>query len=83
MQMIYNSPQYCVVEFHGAEGQSFGGGYEIMDKTGRREIFLDGLLADRFRAEVQRLIAAEPTVEQVDSFLSHFEGLMQQPLVLH
>ena len=81
--MIYNSPSYCVVEFRSAEDQSFGGGYEIMDKTGRREIFLEGLLADKFRIDVNRLISADPTVEEVDAFLSHFEGLMQQPLILH
>ncbi|MFZ4759144.1 MAG: DUF3567 family protein, partial [Burkholderiaceae bacterium] len=33
MNMIYNSPNYCVVEFRSAEGEPFAGGYEIMDKT--------------------------------------------------
>lgn len=35
MQMIYNSDNYCVVEF-GADGQHAmlsAGGYEIVDKT--------------------------------------------------
>jgi G3E family GTPase len=48
MNMIYNSPNYCVVEFKSPEGESFSGGYEIMDKTARREIFLGG----RARREV-------------------------------
>ncbi len=88
MNMIYNSPNYCVVEFRGETDEakdSPGGhaGYEIMDKAARREIFLGGHLADRFRADVQELIASEPTIEEVDEFLSRFDGLMQQPMVLH
>ena len=42
--MIYNSPQYCVFEFEGSNGGADRplGGYEIMDKHLRREIFLGG-----------------------------------------
>lgn len=83
MNMIYNSPNYCVVEFKSAEGEAFSGGYEIMDKTAKREIFLGGALAEKFRFDVTQLIATEPSIEEVDDFLSNFEGLMQQPLVLH
>ena len=54
-----------------------------MDKLSRREIFLDGDLADKFRENVQELIENEPSIEEVDDFLRQFEGLMQQPLVLH
>jgi hypothetical protein len=32
---------------------------------------------------VTQLISTEPSIEEVDDFLSGFEGLMQQPLVLH
>jgi hypothetical protein len=83
MNMIYNSPNYCVVEFKAAEGPHGPGGYEIMDKTAKREIYLDGVLAEKFRNDVALLIAREPSIEEVDDFLSNFEGLMQQPLVLH
>lgn len=81
MNMIYNSPNYCVVEFRD-EAQGFGG-FEIMDKALRREIFIDGKLASRFRDDVQQLIANEPSIEEVDDYLSQFNGLMQQPLSLH
>ena len=81
MHMIYNSPNYCVVEFRDAEGAS--GGYEIMDKASRREIYIEGDLARQFRADVQQLIMSEPSIEEVDDFLSQFDGLMQQPLTLH
>ncbi|MBP7658566.1 MAG: DUF3567 family protein, partial [Burkholderiaceae bacterium] len=36
MHMIYNSPNYCVVEFKDAQGVF--GGFEIMDKLSRKEI---------------------------------------------
>ncbi len=81
MQMIYNSPSYCVVEFKDPEG--LVGGFEIMDKTARREIFIGGELARRFRVDVEQLIATEPTEEEIDDFLARFRGLMQQPLNLH
>lgn len=81
MQMIYNSPAYCVVEFHDESGGR--GGFEILDKMARREIFLAGALARRFRKNVSELIAADPTIEEVDDFLSEFDGLMQQPVSMH
>jgi hypothetical protein len=83
MHMIYNSLNYCVVEFKASESASYSAGYEIMDKTQRREIYLDGFLADQFRQTVDKLLRDQPDAEQVDAFLSQFQGLMQQPLTLH
>lgn len=100
MQMIYNSPTFCVVEFAGAHATDmvvvaqenetppinhslFVGGYEIMDKLSRREIFLAGELALHFRERVSELIDGEPTMEEIDDFLGGFSALMQQPVVMH
>lgn len=85
LTMIYNSPHYCVFEFAGADaGESaVVGGYEIMDKNLRREIFLGGQDAENFRRSVQQLIEQGPTAEEVDAFLQGFSGLMTQPVVLH
>jgi len=85
MNLIYNSDQYSVVEFgadQGREALRFGG-YEIMDKSGRREIFINGALAAAFRKNVQDLIATEPSVEEIDDFLGSFDELMRQPMHLH
>jgi len=83
--IIYNSPQYCVFEFEGSdrEGDRAIGGYEIMDKQLRREIFLGGKDAENFRRSVQELIEQGPTSDEVDAFLQGFSGLMTQPVVLH
>ncbi len=85
MQMIYNSPNYCVVEFPALDGNIalLDGGYEIVDKTNQREIFIDGALAAQFREHVQRLIDAQPSLEEVDEFLGQFDSLMNQPVILH
>jgi len=85
MQMIYNSPHFCVVEFSGFDDgrPQPAGGYEIMDKGMRREIFLGGEQAEQFRSRVQALIAEEPSFDEVDAFLSGFAGLMTHPVALH
>jgi hypothetical protein len=85
MNMIYNSPHFCVVEFsdYGAGARHASGGFEIMDKSLRREIFLGGEEAERFRASVAALIESEPSLDDVDEFLHSYTGLMTQPLTLH
>ena len=84
MNMIYNSPSYCVVEFNlDQEAVAQLGGFEIMDKAARREIYIDGALAARFRQDVANLAEGEPSMEEIDDYLSTFESLMQQPLALH
>ena len=85
MQTIYNSPLFCVVEFNGfgAEGQHPAGGFEIMDKALRREIFLGGKDAERFRASVRALVESEPSSEDLDQFLAGYTGVMTTPVALH
>lgn len=84
MNMIYNSPIYCVVEFELVDGANPAQvGFEIMDKAARREIFIGGALAERFREDVAQLVEGEPSTEEIDDYLSTFESLMQQPLLLH
>jgi len=85
MNLIYNSEQYSVVEFgadDGREALRFGG-YEIVDKPGKREIFIGGTLAQAFRENVESLIATEPSVEDIDDFLGSYDPLMSQPVTLH
>jgi len=85
MNLIYNSEQYSVVEFgpdSGNDSLRFGG-YEIMDKPGKREIFIGGHLAETFRKNVEDLIATEPSVEEIDDFLGKYDVLMSQPVILH
>ncbi|MDO8306288.1 DUF3567 domain-containing protein [Herminiimonas sp.] len=85
MNLIYNSEQYSVVEFGADDGQDAlrFGGYEIMDKPAKREIFIAGLLAESFRRDVKDLIAGEPSVEEIDEFLGNYDAYMSQAVVFH
>lgn len=84
MNMIYNSPSYCVLEFEVKE--DFEGrlsGFEIVDKTGQREIYIGGVMAERFRSDVAELVAGENSMEDMDDYLRRFDHFMQQRLVVH
>jgi hypothetical protein len=82
MNMIYNSSNYCVVEF-AASAEADTAGFEIMDKQSKRETYLAGSMADGFRRGVAELIAQQPSMEEIDDFLSQFDSLMTQPMTLH
>lgn len=88
MQMLYNSESYAVVEFDMEVGEASGltrGGYEIVDKLARKELYLEGLLAEQFKLGVQALIegSPEPGVEEFDAFIAGYSSLAQQPVLLH
>jgi len=90
MNMLYNSENYSVVQFvvpaettPGMPEAPSRGGYEIVDKFARKEIFIDGALAESFKNGVQALIETSPTEEAIDEFIGRYVPLMQQPLVLH
>jgi hypothetical protein len=76
MNLVYNSDHYYVVEFPGD-------GYELVDKQSGRGAFLQGQSAEKFRDSMQSLVAVSPTIESVDEFLSGFEEMLTQNVVLH
>jgi hypothetical protein len=95
MQLLYNSDSFTVVQFDvpaeapasapAAAGQAplRRGGYEIVDKFARKEIYLEGALAERFEAGVQELVAGSSSVEDFDEYLSRFTALAHTPLAMH
>jgi hypothetical protein len=86
MQLLYNSESYVVVQFDvpaPGPGTPGRGGFEIVDKFARKEIFLEGLLAERFAAGVQALVASGPSEEAVDDYIAGFTVLAQQPVLMH
>ena len=67
-----------------ARGPRLGrGGYEIVDKLARKEIFLDGLMAESFKTGVQAIVDGDATPEAFDEFIGRYTALAQQPLVAH
>jgi len=95
MQMLYNSDSFIVVQFDlpvatepgAADDQGAArlgrGGYEIVDKLARKEIFLDGLMAESFKTGVQAIVDGDATPEAFDEFIGRYTALAQQPLVAH
>ena len=95
MQMLYNSDSFVVVQFDVAPAsaqQAAGddrpsqltrGGYEIVDKFLRKEIFLEGAMAESFKEGVEALIETRPSEEEIDEYIERFSSLMQQPVILH
>jgi len=94
MHMLYNSDSYAVVQIEmlpelgvatteGASSALTRGGYEIVDKHARKELFLEGALAESFKQGVEALIESAHSVEDFDAYLERFAGMAQQPVVMH
>ena len=99
MHMLYNSDSFAVVLFdvagaappHAGAGPAGApeasplthGGYEIVDKFARKEIFLQGAMAESFKEGVAALIETRPSEEEIDDYIGRFASLMQQPVILH
>ncbi len=89
MQVLYNSDSFAVVAFDissaGAEPADLAprGGFEIVDKFAKRDIFLEGALAERFKSGAMALMAKGPSEEEIDDYIGGFTATSAQPLVLH
>jgi len=88
MLMVYNSDNYAVVQFDVPDDTPSAaaptrGGFEIVDKFARKEIFIDGAMAASFKEGVEALIATSPSEEELDEYLARYVALMQHPLILH
>lgn len=90
MQMLYQSDSFVVVQFDvpadtdaDTGGRPARGGYEIVDRHARREIFLDGVVAEHFKQGVEALVESDPTEEAFDAFIERYCVLAQQPVVVH
>nr|WP_295081521.1 DUF3567 domain-containing protein [uncultured Roseateles sp.] len=97
MHMLYNSPSFSVVKFDiqvnepqmgeflqaNPELRLHRGGYEIVDKFSRKEIFIEGALAQQFQDGVEALIEQDPSEEDLDDFIESFASMGHQPVVMH
>jgi hypothetical protein len=88
MLMLYNSDQFAVVQFDTAADAVDAdvparGGYEIVDKFARKEIFLEGAVAAQFKAGVDALVETGPSEEELDAYIARYGAMAQQPVVLH
>ncbi len=84
MQMLYNSDAFVVVQIDlpAEEGRRGRGGYEIVDKFARKEIYIEGALAETFKVGVQAIVDGNPSPDAFDEFIQRFTVLAHQPLTL-
>jgi Protein of unknown function (DUF3567) len=92
MHMLYNSDNYAVVQIDAMADQAASGrdessltrgGYEIVDKFARKELFIEGALAEQFKEGVDALIESSPSIEEFDAYLEMYAGLAHHPVVMH
>ena len=90
MHMLYNSDSFIVVQFDVPPAlpqsgpQLNRGGFEIVDKFARKEIFIEGALAESFSQGVQALIEdREPSEDELDAFIETYAVMGHQPVVMH
>lgn len=95
MHMLYNSDSFTVVAFDiaapsgptpddtAAVAAAPRGGFEIVDKFAQKDIFIEGAMADSFKAGVEALMAGRPSEEDIDDYIGRYASLMPQPLVMH
>ena len=87
MQMLYNSDSFVVVQFSlsdEADALHPGrGGFEIVDKFARKEIYLQGAVAESFQRGVEALAGQDPSEDSLDQFIAGFTALAQHPVLLH
>lgn len=92
MHMLYNSDNYAVVQIEMSPQQQetssaattlTRGGYEIVDKFARKELFIEGAMAESFKEGVEALIETSPSTEEFDAYLERYAGMALQPVVMH
>lgn len=90
MHLLYQSASYIVVQFdvpvaEGAQDERLlsRGGFEIVDKFARKEIFIEGALAQQFQEGVEALSEGDPSEEDYDDFIEQFANLSQTPVLMH
>jgi hypothetical protein len=87
MQLLYNSEAFTVLQISVSdaevEGAPLRGGFEIVDKSSRKGIYIEGALAEGFQRGVQAIVAQGPDEQALDDFIAGYSALAQQPLLMH
>ncbi len=95
MHLIYNSESFAVMQFGAAPADhsdadretaplaAEAGGFEIVDKHARKEIYLQGAVAESFQRGVKALVDQGQDPEALEDYIACYTVLAQQPVVLH
>lgn len=77
MNVVYNSEQFSVLAYPAEQG------FELLDKTGRRSLFLHGVSARCFSNALESIPDAERTEEAIDSLLGEYCAGSAVPIWIH
>ena len=96
MHMLYDSESFVVVHMltehpNSSPAATAGGaeaflprhGFEIVDKSSGKEVYLDGAWAEFFQQEVNTWEAEGSSQEEIEATLTKYAELAQNPVVLH
>ena len=77
MNIVYNSENYAIVAYPVQEG------FELVDKTGNRSLFVHGSVALGLREAIDQIPYEERSEESIDSLLDDYWVGAARPIVYH
>ncbi len=77
MNVFYNSEHFSVLAYPRLMG------FELLDKSAGRILFLHGAFAQHFRLAIEEIPADERNEETIDAFLDDYCAGESRPIVFH
>ncbi|MDR0379499.1 MAG: DUF3567 domain-containing protein [Candidatus Accumulibacter sp.] len=77
MNLVYNSKHYAILAYPVQRG------FELVDKLGRRSLFVQGSVAVGLREAIDRVPDAERDMDSIDSLLDDYCVGNAKPIIFH
>lgn len=77
MNVVYNSDHFSILAYPAQEG------FEVVDKESSRTLFIQGLVAFRFRQAIDAIPEDERDEETIDDFIEHYCEGFARPIHFH
>ena len=84
LNVLFNGALYYVAEI--SDSQAGSRGFEVVNKRTGHGAFLDGAVAEKMRTSFQVFMVAhggQATADEVEEFISDYDGLLMQRVVYH
>ena len=77
MNIVYNSDHYAIVAY------PVRAGFELVDKLGKRSLFVQGSVAIGLREAIDSIPEDERDIESIDSLLDDYCAGAAKPITFH
>ena len=77
MNVVYNSTQYAIVAYPARQA------FELVDKTGKRTLFVQGSVALGLREAIDSIPYEERNEESIDALLDDYCAGAARPIAYH